>query len=110
MPVAQYPSQEQIQELLKGPADTPVVMLNLLRFKEQADGDDAGVSGQVAYGRYAERMRKIVEERGGRFIWSGRIDSQVIGATDEVFHVVGLVEYPSRAAFIEVTRDPLTQA
>ena len=30
MPI--YPTPEQIQELLEGPADTPVVMLNLLRF------------------------------------------------------------------------------
>jgi uncharacterized protein (DUF1330 family) len=106
MAISQYPTEDQIQELLKGPADTPVVMLNLLRFKEKADGDDADVSGQLAYGRYAERMRLIVEEHGGRFIWTGRIDSQVIGATDEGFHVIGLVEYPSRATFVKVMQDP----
>lgn len=30
------PTPEQIQELMDGPADTPVVMVNLLTFKDQA--------------------------------------------------------------------------
>ena len=106
MAIAQYPTPEQVQELLKGPAGTPVVMLNLLRFKKRADGDDAGVSGQESYGRYAQEMRKVVEEYGGRFIWSGQIDSQVIGTTDEEFDVIALVEYPSRETFVKVTQDP----
>ena len=38
--IAVYPTPEQIQGLLKGPADQPVVMLNLLRFKERATEPD----------------------------------------------------------------------
>ena len=34
------PRAEQIQELLQGPADTPVVMVNLLRFKKEAAHSD----------------------------------------------------------------------
>jgi uncharacterized protein (DUF1330 family) len=104
--IAQYPTPEQIQELLRGPADVPVVMLNLLRFKERAGAPDEGASGVEAYGRYAEPMRRIVEERGGRFLWMGRIDSFVIGASDTVFHAVALVEYPSRRVFVEIVNDP----
>ena len=96
------PTPEQIQELMDGPADTPVVMVNLLTFKDQATDDDAGVSGQEAYGRYATEMRTFVESKGGRFIWSGRVDSVVIGGSDDDFHVIALVEYPSRAAFLEI--------
>ena len=36
-PMAIYPTGEQFQELMKGPQDQPVVMLNLLRFKPRAD-------------------------------------------------------------------------
>ena len=104
MPVV--PSAEQIQELMKGPADTPVVMVNLLRFKEDATDGDEGSSGQEAYMRYGEQMRKVVEGSGGRFIWSGRVDSLVIGDSDERFDVVALVEYPSRAAFLEIASSP----
>lgn len=106
MRIAQYPSAEQIQELLAGPADDPVVMVNLLRFKDRADAADAGVAGVEAYRRYGEPMRRIVEERGGRFLWMGRVDSFVIGASDTPFDAIALVEYPSRRAFVEIVNDP----
>ena len=60
MQIALYPSREQIEKLLADPAETPVVMLNLLRFKPGGEG----------------------------------------------FHVAGLVEYPSRKAFVEVASSP----
>ncbi len=101
--MAIYPNKEQIEELLKGPADQPVVMVNLLKFKERADESEGDASGQVAYGRYAEQMRKVVESQGGRFIWAGRVDSKVIGEDgDPEFDVVALVEYPSRQKFLEI--------
>lgn len=104
--MAIYPTPEQIKQLLAGPRDQPVVMLNLLTFKKEASGDASTGSGEDAYMRYAQEMRKFVESKGGRFIWTGRVDSMVIGETDEVFHVAGLVEYPSRAAFLAIGGDP----
>jgi hypothetical protein len=47
-------------------------------------------------------MRKLVEGRGGRFVWSGRVTAQVVGTGGEGFEIVGLVEYPSRKAFVEI--------
>ena len=104
--IALYPTQEQIQTLTRGPADQPVVMVNLLTFKPAADAPDEGVSGEEAYRRYAEKMRAFVESKGGRFIWIGRVDSQVIGTGGEGFHMIGLVEYPSRQAFLAIATDP----
>ncbi len=89
--MAIYPTAEQFQELMKGPQDQPVVMLNLLRFKPQADASYEGDSGLQAYMRYGEEMRKFVESKGGRFVWAGRVDSQLIGEGGEEFHVVALV-------------------
>lgn len=104
--MAIYPTPEQIKELMTGPNDQPVVMLNLLRFKRKADASHEGDSGQQAYMRYGTEMRKFVESKGGRFIWAGRVDSFVIGETDEEFHVVALVEYPSRKDFLKIAGDP----
>ena len=104
--MAIYPTGEQFQELMKGQQDHPVVMLNLLRFKPQADASHEGDTGLEAYNRYGTEMRKFVESKGARFIWDGSIDSQVIGEGGEEFHVVALVEYPSRKAFAEITQDP----
>ena len=107
--MAIYPTPEQIQTLQAGPADRPVVMVNLLRFKPAADAPDVGLSGEDAYRRYAEKMRAFVESKGGRFLWIGRIDSQVIGTGGEEFHMIGLVEYPSRQAFVAIATDPYVQ-
>jgi uncharacterized protein (DUF1330 family) len=104
--ISQYPTPEQIQELLRGNPETPVVMLNLLRFKDRAGEPDEGASGVEAYRRYAEPMRRLVEERGGRFLWMGRVDSFVIGTSDTPFDAVALVEYPSRRVFVEIVNDP----
>ena len=104
--IALYPTPEQIQELLKGPADQPVVMLNLLRFKDRASEPDADLTGEEAYMRYAADMTRYVTARGGRVIWTGRIDGQVIGTNAEGFHVAALMEYPSRQAFVEIATSP----
>ncbi len=99
--MAKYPTPEQIKTLLEGPADQPVVMLNLLKFNRKAEGDE-GLTGAEAYGKYATEMKKFVESKGGRFLWLGSADSLVIGDTDEEFDAVGFVEYPSRKAFLEI--------
>ena len=99
--MAIYPTSEQVQTLLAGPPDQPVVMVNVLTLKSHADGK-AGESGEASYARYAESMRKVVESHGGRFVWMGRVDSVVIGDEDAKFHMIGLVEYPSRQKFVEI--------
>ena len=106
--MAIYPTPEQIRTLLAGPEDQPVVMVNLLRFKPQADG--GGESGEAVYARYATAMREVVEGAGGRFLWGGNVDSVVIGEPgDEPFHVVGIVEYPSRRKFVEIAMSQRVQ-
>lgn len=102
MKIAQTPKPEQFQELMAGPADTPVVMVNLLSFKREADGGNEGMTGEASYMKYGENMKKFVESKGGRFIWSGRVDSMLIGESDFDFQIVALVEYPSRQAFVEI--------
>lgn len=107
--MAIYPTAEQMQELMKGPAESPVVMVNLLQFKPEADESEGDVSGQEAYTRYGSKMREFVESKGGRFIWAGRVDSQVIGEGAEGFDVIALVEYPSRAEFLKIATDPYVE-
>jgi len=104
--MAIYPTPEQIERLLAGPPDQPVVMLNLLRFKPAADAPDAGLTGQQAYRLYADAMQPFVESKGGRILWVGRVDSQVIDTGGEGFHMIALVEYPSRQAFVAIATDP----
>lgn len=89
--------------------DGPVVMVNLLKFRERAaypDGRDAHLSGREAYMRYGAEVSKIVAKLGGRMIYSGAVDGLMLGEVDELWDQVGLVEYPSRAAFLEMVMSP----
>jgi len=106
MKIAQVPTPEQIQELMKGAQDTPVVMVNLLKFKPRADGEGAAMSGRESYMLYGEKMRSFVESKGGRFLYMGTADSMVLGESDVDWDVIALVEYPSRKAFVEIASSP----
>ncbi len=103
--MATKPTPAQIAEFLEGPPDAPVVMLNLLRFKERADGDDVGLSGRDAVRRYSRAMRTFVESRGGTFVLAADIDSQLIGEGGD-FQFVGIMRYPNRQTFLELAGDP----
>ena len=94
------PNKEQFVELASSPDEGPVVMLNLLKFKARAEGEDG--SGADAYKRYGEAAVKMVEEQGGRVLWQGRADQILIGDPEQDWDSVVLVEYPSRKAFIEM--------
>jgi uncharacterized protein (DUF1330 family) len=80
-------------------------MLNLLRFKEHADGIDEGVSGRKAYERYGEAAAPFLAAVGGRVLTAVQAGEVVIGPDDE-WDVALLVEYPSRAKFLEMAVDP----
>jgi uncharacterized protein (DUF1330 family) len=98
------PNKEQFVELASSPDTGPVVMLNLLKFKERASGEEG--SGADAYKRYGETAVKMVEEQGGRVLWQGRADQILIGDPEQDWDSVVLVEYPSRKAFIEMVTKP----
>jgi uncharacterized protein (DUF1330 family) len=95
------PNKDQVKELMHAPDEGPVVMLNLLKFKERA-GDGAG-SGGDAYRKYGDSVVQMVEARGGKVLWSGKAEQILIGDPAQDWDAVALVEYPSRAAFIEMT-------
>jgi hypothetical protein len=107
--VATWPTPEQIQEFLAGPPDQPVVMMNLLAFKEHADGVDSGQRGRDAVMQYSRAMKEFVERQGGTFVLAANIDSQLIGEGGEHFEFVGIMRYPSREAYLALAGDPEVQ-
>jgi hypothetical protein len=62
--VSIVPSPKQLEQLQAAPAEQPIVMLNLLRFKEGADGIDVGLSGPEAYVRYGEAAAPFLARVG----------------------------------------------
>jgi uncharacterized protein (DUF1330 family) len=100
--VTVHPTAEQIQQLASDPDPGPVTMLNLLRFKDRADGIDAGVSGAEAYARYSVEAERFLQGVGGRLLSAVRPTQSVIGPEAGEWDLVLLVEYPSRAKFLEM--------
>lgn len=109
------PNPAQIQSFRSGlDPETPVTMLNLLRYREIADysehPDEAPCSGAEAYARYSALAVPCVEAHGGRVRFSGQAKELVIGPETECWDAVILVDYPSVQAFIAMANSDRYQA
>lgn len=110
---AVLPQGAQIQTLLGLGGDAPIVMLNLLKFRERAEydaPDQPNMTGRDAYMLYGEPMKRLVESHGGRFLFNATVDALVIGEVEELWDAAAIVEYPSRAAFVAIATSPEVQA
>ncbi|MFZ1160691.1 DUF1330 domain-containing protein [Mycobacterium sp.] len=104
-----YPTHSRVEELMAVDSDSPVVMLNLLKFRAKADysdGRDSDLTGRQAYDLYGAAMQKVIEEHGGQVLFGGDIASLVIGEVDDIWDTCVLVQYPSAAAFATIVTSP----
>src|SRR5438309_7574371 len=100
--MAVLPTEQQLAGLMASTDDGPVVMLNLLRFKAEADGIDEGVSGAEAYARYSVAAEPFLRGVGGQLLWAVQPRLSVIGPSEGEWDLVLLVRYPSVAKFLEM--------
>ena len=104
-----YPSREQREVLAQPGPDGPIVMVNLLKFRERAeypDGRDAQLSGREAYLRYGQSLMPLLQKTGARLLFSGNVNYLSLGVVESLWDEVALVEYPSRTAFVQMTLTP----
>ena len=105
------PSPEQLRSFVESDGgDSPVVMINLLRYRERA-GYPAGFgaepcSGREAYQRYGALVGPHLASAGARMLWLGSVQASVIAPPDERWDDAVLVEYPSRKAFLQMVASP----
>ena len=103
------PNPQRLPEILASlPDDTPIVMLNLLRFNDTArykDGE-ADYSGREAYQKYSDVAFGKVRGVGGEMVWKGKALAGVIAPEGEKWDDVQLVRYPSKQAFASMLADP----
>ena len=100
-----HANDEAIVAMGTGDLVAPIVMLNLLRYRDVAEsgfGVD-GLSGRDAYHVYGKAFAELHPRFGGEPIWMGRGLNTVIG-TDE-WDVVILVRYPTRRQFVAMITD-----
>ncbi|MDI4235657.1 DUF1330 domain-containing protein [Bradyrhizobium sp. Arg237L] len=79
----------------------PVVMVNLMRFRERSlDGDG---SGWDAYLRYSALTVPMIKARGGTLLWTGNAKTVALGRPDgNQWDYLALVYYPAVSAFIDM--------
>jgi uncharacterized protein (DUF1330 family) len=110
---AVFPPAEQATAFFGGTEDGPFVMVNLLKFKERADypdGSDAGLSGREAYARYGAGVQACLAAVGGKQLYAGAVTELMLGEVDELWDMVALAQYPSRAAMMAMVQSPEYQA
>jgi len=101
-----HPTEAQIAQLKTYPKNTPLVMLNILKFKARTITDE---TGQEAYARYFKNAGFFVAEAGAKLIWKGNVHTSLIGDLDNQPHIVFLVEYPSVDHFFAMVSNPAYQ-
>ena len=106
---AVYPHKDQFDEFFAGDDEGPIVMVNLLKFRDRAVYDDdpsVDISGREAYERYGVGVTRLIEGGGGRIVFSGDVTGMIVGDAEELWDMVALAEYPSKAAFLEMMLSP----
>lgn len=100
-------SQENGQALMMRHLEGEVVMLNLLKFRKQADyakfpslAPKKPVSGKEAYDLYAKHTLPHLRESGGEVIFLGQGGQYLIGPSDISWDVAMLVKHKSVASFM----------
>ena len=92
------------------PDKGPVVMVNLVRLRERST--DGNGTGWDAYLRYSQATMPLIKARGGTVLWAGNAEGVSFGDLHGArWDYVVLVQYPSRAAFLDMmTSDDYARA
>ena len=91
----------------------PMVMVNLLKFKDKAtypDGRDPDLSGREAYARYGAAVVDCLKAVGGHVVYSGPVTGILLGDVGELWDAVALAYYPSPQAMLQMVATPEYQA
>jgi uncharacterized protein (DUF1330 family) len=97
------PTRQQLDALAEWPADTPVVMINLLAFEPG--------EGVRAYARYAEEVQPFLDAAGATLTYLGSARQVVIGEHERAWwDAIVVVSYPTAQAFLAMVNSPGYQA
>ena len=102
------PNPIQLAEFALGD-DDPILMVNLLKFKDKAeyeDGRATNLTGREAYEIYATETREHLANVGAELILGGEVNGLLLGEVEELWDAFGVARYPSRKAMIARARNP----
>jgi uncharacterized protein (DUF1330 family) len=97
---------ERVEQMMQPGPDSPIYMINLLKFKEQAeyeDGRETDLSGYDAYQLYASAVAKILRSFNGEFVFAGDVTFLSLGQVEDLWDEVAIVKYGSRADLLAMS-------
>ncbi|MBX3284844.1 MAG: DUF1330 domain-containing protein [Actinobacteria bacterium] len=106
------PDPARIMDAFEGAPETPVVMLNLNRYRDRAEYEpghpfaERGLSGREAYLHYGVVAQSAIAHVGGRILWAAASRDVVIGCDHDRYDEIVAVWYPSRSAFLALPTYP----
>lgn len=94
------------------PPGVPIVMLNLLRFRDKAEYPDqaSDLTGKQAYAIYSKQAIQHVRATGGEVVMMGQVHAAIIAPDGEQWDEMLLVRYPSIEKFVAMAMNPDYQA
>ncbi|WP_350292448.1 hypothetical protein [uncultured Croceitalea sp.] len=96
-------NKEQFQKFMELPMDTPVVMLNLLKFKDSVP--ETGLTGALAYKEYMKKATPFFAKAGAKVLYMGKPQTILIGPEDEgLWDKILLVKYDTIAGFLGMVK------
>jgi hypothetical protein len=106
---AVMPQPDQAKAFFFGDDNGPMVMVNLLKFKDKAeypDGSNPEMTGKQAYAVYGAAVMKCLELVGGKGIFSADVSGLILGEVEELWDMVALAYYPSPQAMMQMVGLP----
>jgi uncharacterized protein (DUF1330 family) len=106
------PSRDAFDAFKALPRDTPIHMINLLRFRDRAAYPvdhalvGAGLTGREAYANYGRESGPVFQRLGGQVVWRGTAEAVLIGPADEQWDMAFIAAYPHAGAFMAMVTDP----
>jgi uncharacterized protein (DUF1330 family) len=92
------PTGKDLKRYLQEDPGGPVVMLNLLRFRD---------GGRESYERYASALEAtFLPKYGAEVLYAGEGSTTLVAESGQDWDAVLLVRYPSRSAFSQMVADP----
>ena len=107
------PSEKQMEGFMEPGREGPIYMLNLLKFKDEAeyaDGRETDLSGAQAYAIYGQEVVAHLQKVGGAPMFSASVERLMLGEVEELWDSAAIAMYPSRKAMLEMLMSPEYQA
>jgi uncharacterized protein (DUF1330 family) len=104
------PERDQFDAFKALPRNKPIMMLNLVRFRDNAAyEDDREVTGAEAYAAYGRESSPVFSRVGGSIVWRGAPELMLIGPPEKRWDLAFVARYPTAGAFLEMVTDPAYQ-